>query len=513
MQLREMKFLKKGLHAFDDEPQTVIAPDVTSDITNTKQNTGIFANIDLNNLNKYPNLKNDTELKEVLQKIKSGEELPHTSKLKGAARYLSVDPNTNQPVLRYDEKNKTFDKPSYNSYHTFQDKRWGEVDRAKTDYEKTKILNSGNEPVKRMYEVLEDKTKLDAFVKQQNELVKSGKSPLTKSEQQLLNSNPAALINTFIEKAPKNNRITLKRENANVTPFNNGMVPSYEEVDSPKPEIPYGYSYDVNINKGNTSQLYDPANQNLFPTIAPTYNFTKANVDLDNPFQQKAFGGVSNNDLQKAAQTIMMAFGGGLQQYGDGGGNGFQNGVANTFMKIPGLRGLGARMIPESSTEEFNPVFKPVISEDELENMTWDEPVEEKETSTIDVKNKRNINWDATADMAKIGAEKLTNFFNADLKKQKEREIAVRSAANSPSDQLGNQGYDQFGNFLGGTDIGAQVLNPTNTAYNERMPIYKLGGKTYYALGGELYDADADYDLSDDDIEALRKIGYSVKKN
>ena len=104
-------------------------------------------------------------------------------------------------------------------------------------------------------------------------------------------------------------------------------------------------------------------------------------------------------------------------------------------------------------------------------------------------------------------------FFNADSAKQREREIAVRSSSNSPSDQLGNQGYDQFGNFLGGTDAGSQIENQTNTGYNERMPIYKLGGKTYYALGGELYDADADYDLTDDDIEALRKIGYSVKKN
>ena len=58
---------------------------------------------------------------------------------------------------------------------------------------------------------------------------------------------------------------------------------------------------------------------------------------------------------------------------------------------------------------------------------------------------------------------------------------------------------------MGGTDVGAQVQNLTNTSQSMTGPVYELGGRTY-ALGGQ-------YDLSDEEVEILKSHGVNIQKS
>jgi hypothetical protein len=171
---------------------------------------------------------------------------------------------------------------------------------------------------------------------------------------------------------------------------------------------------------------------------------------------QQAFGGVLSSDLHKAAQTIMMAFGGGLNRYA-----------------LAGDAELG-------------------------EN--------ESEIEVLNKKGKLTIDKNAAADLSKQGMDWITKFATEAQQRRIDKENeGLLSASNGPRSELTNQGWDQFGNFVGGTDTGAEIQNLTNTSNSMNQPVYSLGGRTY-ALGGQ-------YDLTQEEIELLRANGVNIQKS
>jgi hypothetical protein len=100
----------------------------------------------------------------------------------------------------------------------------------------------------------------------------------------------------------------------------------------------------------------------------------------------------------------------------------------------------------------------------------------------------------------------VTKFANEAEQRRLDKENEGKlSAVNGPRNQLENQGWDQFGNFMGGTDTGAEIQKLTNTSQSMNQPVYSLGGKTY-ALGGQ-------YDLSDDDVALFKAHGINIQKS
>jgi hypothetical protein len=185
----------------------------------------------------------------------------------------------------------------------------------------------------------------------------------------------------------------------------------------------------------------------------------------------KAFGGVTKSDLHKAAQTIMMAFGGGLNKFGPGG---------KTSEELIMERGYS---LPEDNP--FNA---------------------ETEVEVMNKKGKLKVDWNAAADVGKQGMDWVTKFANEAEQRRLDKENEGKlSAVNGPRNQLENQGWDQFGNFMGGTDTGAEIQNLTNTSQSMNQQVYSLGGKTY-ALGGQ-------YDLSDDDVALFKAHGINIQKS
>ena len=185
----------------------------------------------------------------------------------------------------------------------------------------------------------------------------------------------------------------------------------------------------------------------------------------------KAFGGVTSSDLHKAAQTIMMAFGGGLNKFGPGG---------KTSEELIMERGYS---LPEDNP--FNA---------------------ETEVEVMNKKGKLKVDWNAAADVGKQGMDWVTKFANEAQQRKLDKENEGKlSAVNGPRNQLENQGYDQFGNFMGGTDTGAEIQNLTNTSQSMNQQVYSLGGKTY-ALGGQ-------YDLSDEDVALFKAHGINIQKS
>ena len=185
----------------------------------------------------------------------------------------------------------------------------------------------------------------------------------------------------------------------------------------------------------------------------------------------KAFGGVTKSDLHKAAQTIMMAFGGGLNKFGPGG---------KTSEEEIMERGYS---LPEDNPFNY-----------------------ETEVEVKNKKGKLKVDWNAAADVGKQGMDWVTKFANEAEQRRLDKENEGKlSAVNGPRNQLENQGYDQFGNFMGGTDTGAEIQNLTNTSQSMNQQVYSLGGKTY-ALGGQ-------YDLSDEDIALFKANGIKIQKS
>ena len=195
-------------------------------------------------------------------------------------------------------------------------------------------------------------------------------------------------------------------------------------------------------------------------------------VNVNFGLGQQAFGGVLSSDLHKAAQTIMMAFGGGLNQFGLAGPTSEED-----IMK----RGY--------SLPEDNP----------------DENITESEIEVLTKKGKLHLDWDAVADASKQYVDYGTKFaLDAQQREQDRLNILKGSATNAPRNELTNQGWDQFGNFNGGTNAVADVQNLTNTGDSMNQTV-SLGGKIY-ALGGQ-------YDLTQKELDLLRANGINIQKS
>jgi hypothetical protein len=103
-------------------------------------------------------------------------------------------------------------------------------------------------------------------------------------------------------------------------------------------------------------------------------------------------------------------------------------------------------------------------------------------------------------------APKVTNFMNKMHAVNPERDEAKYSALNRQRNtyDVMNQGmYDQAGNFIPNS-IGNQVLNPTNSNYNNQSQIFAYGGRVY-EIGGEV-------DLDDNEMQQLAAAGFKFSK-
>jgi hypothetical protein len=119
---------------------------------------------------------------------------------------------------------------------------------------------------------------------------------------------------------------------------------------------------------------------------------------------------------------------------------------------------------------------------------------------------KLNIDWNALGDTYMNTAAGVTDIANKMNEYNPEKEQAAYSALNRSSntyDQMKQGLYDQAGNFIP-NDIGNQVLNPTDSSYNNQNQIFRYGGKVY-EVGG-------DVDLDDNEIEELAAAGFKFSK-
>lgn len=148
----------------------------------------------------------------------------------------------------------------------------------------------------------------------------------------------------------------------------------------------------------------------------------------------------------------------------------------------------------------------------ETENLPANQPDTFDKNGTIEQSagKKLDINWNqvgaAAGDMYMNAASKVTNFANKMNAINPERDMAKLSALNRPSntyDTMKQGLYGQQGDFIP-NDIGNQVLNPTNTYYNNQRQIFAYGGKVY-EIGGEV-------DLADDEMEQLAAAGFKLSR-
>jgi hypothetical protein len=148
----------------------------------------------------------------------------------------------------------------------------------------------------------------------------------------------------------------------------------------------------------------------------------------------------------------------------------------------------------------------------QFENLPANQPSPFGNNGTIEESagKKLDINWNqvgaAAGDMYMNAAGKVTNFANKMNAMNPERDKAKLSALNRPSntyDTMKQGLYDQAGNFIP-NDIGNQVLNPTDTMYNNQRQIFAYGGRVY-EIGGEV-------DLADDEMEQLAAAGFKLSR-
>ena len=171
---------------------------------------------------------------------------------------------------------------------------------------------------------------------------------------------------------------------------------------------------------------------------------------------QQAFGGVLSSDLHKAAQTIMMAFGGGLDRYA-----------------------LAGDTVDDTNQSEIEVLNK---------------------------KGKLKLDWNAFSDLGIQGMDGITKFATDTNQRELDKENELKkSASNGPRSELTNQGWNQFGDFMGGTDTGAEIQNLTDNSHSMDQVVYSLGGRTY-ALGGQ-------YNLTQEELELLRANGVNIQKS
>ena len=222
-------------------------------------------------------------------------------------------------------------------------------------------------------------------------------------------------------------------------------------------------------------------------------------------YQFATGGDVSHEDLHNAIALISKAFGGSLQKA--------WNGLdTDTGLKpVVGLPPNPNSMVwgsgvPTTDTAG-NAINVGVPADQQVKTYEIDPNQSEGVKSTVDIKlgkPKFKVDWDATADSGLRGMQLATKVGNMINNYNPVKDRVQFSASNSPHDQMSNQGYDQFGNFMGGTNTGAEIFNPTDSKYNMQNPVYSYGGKTF-SLGGE-------YDLSPEEVAHLKSHGFNVEK-
>jgi hypothetical protein len=204
-------------------------------------------------------------------------------------------------------------------------------------------------------------------------------------------------------------------------------------------------------------------------------------VKLNFGIGQQAYGGnVDPAALENAIALINRAFGGRIPRAD----NGINLGSEDT----------DANKIPDYLQAENLPV----------------DPFSKNGTIEQSAGKKLDINWNqvgaAAGDMYMNSAAKVTNFANRMHDYNPERDMAKLSALNRPSntyDTMKQGLYDQAGNFIP-NDIGNQVLNPTDTNYNNQRQIFAYGGRVY-EIGGEV-------DLEDHEMEQLAAAGFKLSR-
>jgi hypothetical protein len=198
----------------------------------------------------------------------------------------------------------------------------------------------------------------------------------------------------------------------------------------------------------------------------------------------KSYGGnINPKDLKNAIALINRAFGGMIPRANNGLDLGSEDADGNG---IPDY--LQASSLPANQPNPFN------------------------KTGTIEQSagKKLDINWNqvagAAGDMYMNAASKVTNFANKMNAMNPERDAARFSALNRSSntyDTMKQGLYDQAGNFIP-NDIGNQVLNPTDTYYNNQRQIFAYGGRVY-EIGGEV-------DLDDNELAELAAAGFKLSR-
>lgn len=236
-----------------------------------------------------------------------------------------------------------------------------------------------------------------------------------------------------------------------------------------------GYTAPVGgMNRGNfNGNVYYDTQLGKGPNAVP--------VKLNFGIGQQAYGGnVDPAALENAIALINRAFGGRIPRAVDGINLGSEDVDGN---KIPDY--LQAENLPA-------------------------DPFSNNGTIEQSAGKKLDINWNqvgaAAGDMYMNGAGKVTNFMNKMHAINPERDKAKLSALNRPSntyDTMKQGLYGQQGDFIP-NDIGNQVLNPTDTYYNNQQQIFSYGGKVY-AIGG-------DVDLSEDEYNELLTAGFKLSR-
>lgn len=204
-------------------------------------------------------------------------------------------------------------------------------------------------------------------------------------------------------------------------------------------------------------------------------------VKLNFGIGQQAYGGnVDPAALENAIALINRAFGGRIPRADNGINLGSEDTDANN--------------IPDYLQAENLPV----------------DPFSNNGTIEQSAGKKLDINWNqvgaAAGDMYMNGAGKVTNFMNKMHAINPERDKAKLSALNRSSntyDTMKQGLYGQQGDFIP-NDIGNQVLNPTDTYYNNQRQIFAYGGKVY-EIGGQV-------DLEDHEMEQLAMAGFKLSR-
>jgi hypothetical protein len=203
----------------------------------------------------------------------------------------------------------------------------------------------------------------------------------------------------------------------------------------------------------------------------------------------KAYGGnVDPAALENAIALINRAFGGGIPKASMGYDLTSSNDIPVLDQNGNQLTGSGSNMMMDNNNM---PTFQ---------NNSGSGTIEQS------LGKKMNINWDAVGDFYANNAPKFTNIMDRARAYDPEREQVKNSALKRPRDTYDtmSQGvYDQAGNFIP-NDIGNQVLNPTNSNYNNQPTVFSYGGRVY-EIGGEV-------DLDDDQLLELEAAGLKLSR-